>query len=112
MDAIQPIEMCCEPLTSAALSEAQAVELAAAFKALADPARLRLFSMVASVPCGNACGCDFVEPLGRSQPTVSHHLSVLVDAGLLSREQRGKWAYFRVVPGRLAQLRDALAPRA
>lgn len=112
MDAIEPLESCCEPLTAAALSEAQAVELAAAFKALADPARLRLFSMVASVPDGEACGCDFVSPLGRSQPTVSHHLSVLVDAGLLSREQRGKWAYFRVVPGRLAQLRDVLAPPA
>ena len=68
--------------------------------------------MVASIPDGEACACDLVEPIGRSQPTVSHHLSVLVDAGLLSREQRGKWAYFRVVPGRLDQLRDALAPRA
>ena len=109
MDATQPVEMCCEPLTSAVLSEPQAVELAVAFKALADPARLRLFSMVASVPSGEACGCDLVEPVGRSQPTVSHHLSVLVEAGLLSRDQRGKWAYFRVVPGRLAQLRDVLA---
>ena len=109
MDAIQPLEMCCEPLTAAALTEAQAVELAGAFKALADPARLRLFSMVASIPDGEACACDLVEPLGRSQPTVSHHLSVLVDAGLLSREQRGKWAYFAAVPGRLAMLRAVLA---
>ena len=104
-------EICCEPLTAAVLAEAQAVELAAAFKALADPARLRLFSMVASVPAGEACACDLVEPIGRSQPTVSHHLSVLVEAGLLTREQRGKWAYFRVVPNRLAVLRDVLATR-
>ncbi len=109
MDVESP-EMCCAPLTVAALSEAQAVELAGAFKALADPARLRLFSMVASIPDGEACACDLVEPVGRSQPTVSHHLSVLVEAGLLSREQRGKWAYFRAVPGRLAMLRSVLAP--
>ncbi|MGH8998313.1 MAG: metalloregulator ArsR/SmtB family transcription factor [Acidimicrobiia bacterium] len=102
--------MCCEPLTAAALTEAQAVELAAAFKALADPARLRLFSMVASLPEGETCGCDLVEPIGRSQPTVSHHLAILVAAGLLSREQRGKWAYYQVIPERLASLRDLLAP--
>jgi ArsR family transcriptional regulator, arsenate/arsenite/antimonite-responsive transcriptional repressor len=76
-------QTCCAPLTAAALSEAQAVGLAGAFKALADPARLRLFSMVASIPDGEACACDLVEPVGRSQPTVSHHLSVLVEAGLL-----------------------------
>ena len=107
MDA-KSLEMCCAPLTAAALTEAQATEIASAFKALADPARLRLFSMVASIPDGEACGCDLVEPLGRSQPTVSHHLSVLVEAGLLSREQRGKWAYFQAVPERLAMLRDVL----
>jgi ArsR family transcriptional regulator len=104
------VETCCEPLMSAALSEEQAVDLAAAFKALADPARLRLFSMVASIPSGEACACDLVEPIGRSQPTVSHHLAVLVDAGLLTREQRGKWAYFKAVPERLAALRAVLAP--
>lgn len=108
---IQPVQMtCCEPLSSGTLTETQAAELAAAFKALADPARLRLFSMVASISAGEACACDLVEPLGRSQPTVSHHLSVLVDAGLLTREQRGKWAYFSAVPERLAMLRDVLAP--
>lgn len=78
---------------------------------LADPARLRLFSMVANMPAGEACACEPVEPLGRSQPTVSHHLSVLTDAGLLSREQRGRWAYFRDIPERSAVLRDALDPR-
>lgn len=108
---VRPIEACCEPLLAGALSEAEATELAAGFKVLSDPARLRLFSMIAAVPAGEACACDFVEPLGRAQPTVSHHLSVLTDAGLLQREQRGRWAYFRVVPERLAVLRDALAPR-
>lgn len=102
------LDGCCEPITAVTLTEPQAVELAAAFKALADPARLRLFSMVASTPSGEACVCNLVEPIGKSQPTVSHHLSVLVDAGLLSREQRGKWAYFRVRPERLAVLRTVL----
>jgi len=107
---VKAIEVCCEPVLASALSEAEAEELAAAFKVLADPARLRLFSMVAAVPEGEACACELVEPLGRSQPTVSHHLSVLTDAGLLSREKRGRWAYYRVVPERLAVLRDALDP--
>jgi ArsR family transcriptional regulator len=66
--------------------------------------------MVATAPAGEACACDLVLPLGRSQPTVSHHLTMLVDAGLLTRERRGKWAWYRVVPERLALLRDALAP--
>ncbi|MGH9010526.1 MAG: ArsR/SmtB family transcription factor [Acidimicrobiia bacterium] len=107
---VKPIEACCEPLLGGALSEAEATELAAAFKVLSDPARLRLFSMIAGVPAGEACACELVEPLGRSQPTVSHHLSVLTDAGLVSREQRGRWAYFRVVPERLVVLREVLAP--
>jgi ArsR family transcriptional regulator, arsenate/arsenite/antimonite-responsive transcriptional repressor len=105
---VRPITACCEPVFEAALTEAQAHELAAAFKVLADPVRLRLFSFVASSPDGEVCACDLVEPLGRSQPTVSHHLSVLTDAGLLVREQRGRWAWFRPVPARLAILRDAL----
>lgn len=103
---VKPIEVCCAPLLDAALSEAQAEDLAAAFKLLADPARLRLLSMIASTE--ESCACELVEPLGRSQPTVSHHLSVLTEAGLLRREKRGKWAYYRAVPERLAVLRDAL----
>ena len=105
---VKTIEACCEPLLAGALSEAEAEELAAAFKVLADPARLRLLSLVAAAPAGEACACDLVEPLARTQPTVSHHLSVLVDAGLLTREKRGKWAWFRPVPERLAVLREAL----
>ena len=103
---VKPIEVCCAPVLQSALSEPEAEDLAAAFKVLADPARLRLLSMIASTE--EACACEMVEPLGRSQPTVSHHLAVLTDAGLLSRDKRGKWAYYRVVPERLAVLRDAL----
>lgn len=101
-------ERCCPPLLSAALGEAEAVELAEAFKALADPVRLRLLSLIASAPGGTACSCDLEEPVGRSQPTVSHHLSVLADAGLVTKEKVGRWVNCSVVPERLAALRDAL----
>ncbi|MBK9179449.1 MAG: helix-turn-helix transcriptional regulator [Acidimicrobiales bacterium] len=101
---------CCSPLTSGALDEVAATDMADALKVLADPARLRLLSLVASSSTGEACACDLVEPLGRSQPTVSHHLSMLVDAGFLSREKRGRWAWYRIVPERLEALRAALAP--
>ena len=105
---VKQIEVCCAPVLASALSEDEAVDLAAAFKVLADPARLRLLSMIASADADEACACDLVEPIGKSQPTVSHHLAVLTDAGLLEREKRGKWAYYRAVPERLAVLRDAL----
>ena len=105
---VTPFEGCCGSVTDTALDESAAADLAAAFKVLADPARLRLLSMVATAPNGEACACDLAVPLGRSQPTISHHLSMLVDAGLLTRERRGKWAWYRAVPARLALLRDAL----
>lgn len=101
---------CCEPVLRTVLAEEDAAVLAGAFKALSDPVRLRLFSLVANAPDGEACVCELTEPLDRSQPTVSHHVAVLVDAGLLHREQRGRWAYLHAVPERLAQLREALAP--
>jgi ArsR family transcriptional regulator len=100
---------CCEPILDAPLAKRDADELAAAFKALADPARLRLLSLIANASAGEVCACELVPALGRSQPTVSHHLSTLVDAGLLTREKRGKWAWYSVVPERFAELRDALA---
>lgn len=106
---VKVIESCCQPVLAEALAADDAVELAAGFKVLADPVRLRLLSLVATSPEGEVCACDLVEPVGRSQPTVSHHLSILAEAGLLVREQRGKWAWFRVVPERVAVLRDALA---
>jgi ArsR family transcriptional regulator len=88
-----------------ALTAEEAADLSRILKAIADPARLRLLSMVAAHEGAEACVCDLTEPLGLSQPTVSHHLKVLVDAGLLTRDKRGVWAYFRLVPGAL----DALA---
>jgi ArsR family transcriptional regulator len=96
---------CCVPPARQALAAEGAEKLARTLKAVADPARLRLISMVAAHGDDEACVCDLTEPLGLSQPTVSHHLKVLVDAGLLSREKRGTWAYYRLVPGAL----DALA---
>lgn len=102
------ITACCEPLTDSALSSDDAEQLAAAFQILADPTRLRLLSLVATAEGGEVCACDLVEPLGRSQPTVSHHLSVLREAGMVTREQRGRWAWYAVAPGKLAVLRDAL----
>ncbi len=100
------VKRCCAPVLNSDLSDAQSNELAAAFRVLADPARLRLLSIIASTD--ESCACDLLEPIGKSQPTVSHHLSVLTDAGFLVREKRGKWAYYRVVPARLAILREAL----
>lgn len=100
---------CCSPLSEEALDAVAAERLAAALKVIADPARLRLLSLIQAQEAGEACACHLQEPLGLSQPTVSHHLKVLVDAGLLEREQRGRWAYFRVVPGSLAALRGLLS---
>ena len=107
MDVI-PIESCCPPLTDGLIDPDQADLLASGFRVLSDPVRLRLLSLVATAPEGEICVCDLIAPSGRSQPTVSHHLSILVDAGLVEREQRGRWAWFRVVPERLTVLRDAL----
>ncbi|HMO10717.1 MAG TPA: metalloregulator ArsR/SmtB family transcription factor [Actinotalea sp.] len=110
LPVLQPT--CCEPLTAATLSHEQAITLAARMKALADPARLRLVSLLAASPDGEACVCDLTEPLGLSQPTVSHHLKVLHEAGLLTREKRSIWAYYAVVPDALANLADLLSPTA
>jgi ArsR family transcriptional regulator len=92
---------CCTPASAPSISEPDAVALATTLKALADPARLRLLSIIAAHEGGEACVCDLTEPLGLSQPTVSHHLKVLVDAGLVTRDKRGVWAYFALVPGAL-----------
>ena len=102
------IHTCCEPVLTEAIDSVQADELAHAFKLLSDPVRLRILSLVANAPGGEMCACELPEITGRSQPTVSHHLSLLAAAGLISREQRGKWAWFRVERDRVAVLRDAL----
>jgi ArsR family transcriptional regulator, arsenate/arsenite/antimonite-responsive transcriptional repressor len=105
---ITTLEACCTPLLAAPLTAADADELAMAFKALADPVRLQLLSLIAAAPAGTACSCDLEDPVGKSQPTVSHHLAVLADAGLITKEKVGRWVNCTVVPARLAQLRGAL----
>jgi ArsR family transcriptional regulator len=105
------VEACCPPLLAAPLNERDAGELSLAFKALADPVRLRLLSLIAAAPEGTACSCDLEEPVGKSQPTVSHHLSVLADAGLITKEKIGRWVNCTIVPERLTQLREVLSAR-
>lgn len=94
---------CCPPLTAGELSMAAAERMATMFKALADPVRLRLFSRIASHPGGEACVCD-ISDVGVSQPTVSHHLKKLRDAGLLTSERRGTWVYYKVEPSVVAAM--------
>lgn len=100
---------CCPPVLNARFGDADADLLAGAFKALADPARLKLLSFIAAQPEGEACVCHLTGPVGLSQPTVSHHLKLLHEAGLLGREKRGAWVYYRIVPERLEALQAALA---
>jgi ArsR family transcriptional regulator len=100
--------LCCPPLTSAVLDEEQAAELAGLLKALADPVRIRLVSLIAAAPGGEVCACDLPAHLDRSQSTISHHLSQLVKVGIIEREQRGKWAWFRLRPEQLGAVCTAL----
>jgi ArsR family transcriptional regulator, arsenate/arsenite/antimonite-responsive transcriptional repressor len=94
IELIEP--QCCPSVLEAPLGPGEADRLASALRVLADPARLRLVSLIGAQPDGEACVCDLVVPLGLSQPTVSHHLRVLLDAGLVEREQRGRWAFYRL----------------
>ena len=109
---IQPEQnaACCTPLAREPLGETDAADLAKVFKALADPVRLRLFSLIASFDGGQACVCDLTGEFDVSQPTISHHLKVLRDAGLVDSERRGTWVYYWVLPGALARLSGLLAP--
>jgi ArsR family transcriptional regulator, arsenate/arsenite/antimonite-responsive transcriptional repressor len=100
---------CCQPLVLEHLSPSDAEQLAAMFRVLGDSSRLQLLSLIAAQPTGAACVCELIEPLGLSQPTVSHHLKVLFDAGFLTKERRGTWMYYRVVPRTLEMLRESLA---
>lgn len=101
---------CCTPVVGQVISAAEADRLAGALKAIADPTRLRLISLVAAHAGEEACVCDLTDPVGLSQPTVSHHLKILVDAGILAREQRGRWAYYRLIDGALDGIARALVP--
>lgn len=93
--------MCCAPVTQNVIGNDDAERAARVFKALGDPTRLRLLSLIAASEEGELCICDLTDPVGLSQPTVSHHMKQLVEAGLATREQRGKWAYYRVADGAL-----------
>ncbi len=99
---------CCTPVTGGVLTAEEAERIAHTFKALGDPTRVRLLSLIAASKDGEACICDLTEPVGLSQPTVSHHMKQLVDAGLAVREQRGRWAYYRVVDDALDRAAQAL----
>src|SRR5829696_571918 len=90
------VDECCPSVLASPLDEVEATELARAFSALADPARLRLLSLLAAADSGEVCACDLVEPLGRSQPTVSHHLKVLSQAGLVTGDKRGRWVWYSI----------------
>jgi ArsR family transcriptional regulator, arsenate/arsenite/antimonite-responsive transcriptional repressor len=102
-------ELCCPSVLDTPLDAARAGELARGFAALGDPVRLQILSMLSAAPEGEVCVCEFVAPLGKSQPTVSHHLKVLGEAGLVEGDRRGKWVWYRLVPGRLADLQTAIA---
>jgi ArsR family transcriptional regulator len=99
----------CSPITREPIGPDGATELAGVLRALADPVRLRLLSMIAAHEDGEACVCDLTDPLGLSQPTVSHHLKVLVESGFLTRARRGTWSFYRLVPGSLDAVARLLA---
>lgn len=101
-------DVCCPSILQAPLGLDDAGELARGFQALADPVRLRVLSMLAAAPKGEVCVCDFVGPLGKSQPTVSHHLKILAEAGLVHGERRGKWVWYSLDRARLTDLRAAI----
>lgn len=101
---------CCSPVTAGIVDDQTTVQLAHLFKALSDPNRVKLLSLIAASDDGEACACDLIEPVNLSQPTVSHHMKVLVDAGLVTREQRGRWAYYRIAGDTLSAMARALTP--
>lgn len=101
-------EECCPSVLGAPLDASEATQLAIGFTALADPVRLRVLSMLAAAPQGEVCVCDFVEPLGKSQPTISHHLKILSEAGLVRGDRRGKWVWYSLDRDRLSDLRTAI----
>lgn len=105
--AVEPATECCS-LTDGPVGQVDADRMAAILKALADPTRLRLLSHITAQGCQEVCACDLTDELGITQPTVSHHMKKLVDAGLITREQRGKWAHYSVIPDAFEQLRNFL----
>ena len=110
LETVPTAQACCAPLRSAPLSVEHAAQLSMRLKALADPARLRLVSLLLVSESGELCTCEVTEPLGLSQPTVSHHFKKLTDAGLITGERRGTWTYYRIVPEALAALAAVISP--
>ncbi len=102
------ISDCCPPLLLRHLNHNEAEQIAVLFRVLGEPSRLQLLSLIASQPTGTACACELIEPLGLSQPTVSHHLKVLYEAGFLTKERRGIWIYYQIVPETLQSLCNSL----
>ncbi len=101
---------CCPSLLAAPLDPADAQQLAQAFAALGDPVRLQILSMLAATVEGEICVCNFIEPIGKTQGTISHHLKILTEAGLVHGDRRGKWVWYSLDHDRLAGLRDAISP--
>lgn len=106
---VLPLVACCKPIARPTLSDAQAIELETLFKALADRNRIKILNLLARAGDDAICVCDFTEPLGLKQPTVSYHLKLLGEAGLIEREKRGSFAYFRLAEGALSRLSDLVA---
>ena len=109
MKISKPQLPCCTPLLTGRLSLDEAVDLAATFRVLGEPMRLQMLSLIAAQPSRKVCACELAEPLGLAQPTVSHHLKVMHKAGLLERERRGTWIYYRILPEKLVMLRESLS---
>lgn len=107
--ALAAVDECCPAVLTAPLSKERASEVAADLAVIADPVRLRLLSLLVSAAAGEVCVCEMVEPIGRSQPTISHHLKILSEAGLIVGEKRGRWVWYRAVPEKMAHLRGVLA---
>jgi ArsR family transcriptional regulator len=105
---VEVTDYCCTPLHHGVIDEERALAMAPVLAALADPIRLRIVSMLLAAPGGTSCGCDLEERLGLAQPTVSHHLRILREAGLVEGEKRGRWVHYRVVPERLFEISEAL----
>lgn len=107
---IEPTDECCPSVLTSPLNPTQAADMASGFMALADPVRLRVLSQLAAAPSGEVCVCEFVGPLAKSQPTISHHLKILSEAGLVTGDRRGKWVWYSLNRERLAELRATLQP--
>lgn len=103
------VTSCCTPLLSGRLTVDEATHLAAIFRVLSEPVRLQMLSLIAAQPSREVCACELAEPLGLSQPTISHHLKLMYEAGLLERERRGTWIYYQILPEKLAMLRESLS---